>query len=92
MRILTVHADYIEVEPKKKALQDAEELKEEKQREEEVLVVFTSVEKGDEDVARAAEQLAQESIAVADQVKTKNILLYQGWRKNQCFPSHPLWF
>ena len=76
MRILTVHADYIEVEPKKKALQDAEELKEEKQREEEVLVVFTSVEKGDEDVARAAEQLAQESIAVADQVKTKNILLY----------------
>lgn len=76
MRILTVHADYIEVEPMKQAIKDAEPLKAKgKERYEEVLVVFTAVEEGDEE-AVAAERLAHESISVADQVKTKNILLY----------------
>ncbi len=76
MRILTVHADYIEVEPKKQAIKDAEQLaKEGPQRYEEVLVVFTAVEDGDEE-AVMSERLADESIAVADQVKTKNILIY----------------
>ena len=76
MRILAVHADYIEVEPKKMAIKDAEALtKEGIERFEEVLVVFTAVEEGD-DEAIMAERLAQESIAVADQVKTKNILIY----------------
>lgn len=76
MRILTVHADFIEVEPKQKAIKDAEEISEGKIREEEVLVVFTAVEEGDEDVAKVSETLARETAAVADQVKTKNILLY----------------
>lgn len=76
MRILTVHADYIEVEPKKQAIKDAEELKSQApERYEEVLVVFTAVEEGD-DEAVISERLAQESIAVADQVKTKTILIY----------------
>ncbi|NYZ73723.1 threonine--tRNA ligase [Candidatus Micrarchaeota archaeon] len=76
MRILTIHADYIEVEPKKKAIKDAEELKAKgPERYEEVLVVFTAVEDGDEE-AVMAERLAQEAISVADQVKTKAILIY----------------
>ena len=76
MRILTVHADYIEVEPKKQAIKDAEALvKEGVERFDEVLVVFTAVEEGDEELMMA-ERLAQETIAVADQVKAKNILLY----------------
>ena len=76
MRILTIHADYIEVEPMKQAIKDAEPLKAKgKERYEEVLVVFTAVEEGDEELL-AAERLAAESIGVAEQVKTKNILLY----------------
>lgn len=76
MRILTVHADYIEIEPREKAIKDAEELREKKLREEEVLVVFLAVEQGDEDIAAASEMLANETEAVAKQVKTNNILLY----------------
>ncbi|MDD5172021.1 MAG: threonine--tRNA ligase [Candidatus ainarchaeum sp.] len=76
MRILTIHADYIEVEPKKQAIKDAEVLKAKgPERYEEVLVVFTAVEEGD-DEAVMAERLAQESISVAEQVKTKTILIY----------------
>ncbi|MEW6036407.1 MAG: threonine--tRNA ligase [Candidatus Micrarchaeota archaeon] len=76
MRILTVHADYIEVEPKKQAIKDAEALKsQDPQRYEEVLVVFTAVEEGDEEDVMAG-RLADESAAVAEQVKTKSILIY----------------
>jgi threonyl-tRNA synthetase len=77
MRILTIHADYIEVTPVKKALKDAEELKKkESRRYDEVLVVFTSVEEGDEDIGASAGALAKEVSSVAEQVKTKRILLY----------------
>ena len=76
MRILTIHADYIEVEPKKQAIKDAEELRSSSpKRYEEVLVVFTAVEQGDEEEV-AAQRLAHESSLVAEQVKTKNVLLY----------------
>jgi len=61
----------------KKAIKDAEELKEKgPEKYEEVLVVFTSVEKGDEEVGASADALAKEVSSVARQVKTKNILLY----------------
>jgi len=78
MRILAVHADFIEVEQMKKAIKDAEEVDKSKAKEryEEVLVVFTAVEEGDEDVAAVAASLAKEAVAIADQVKTKTILLY----------------
>ena len=76
MRILTIHADYIEVEPKKQAIKDAEALTAKgAERYEEVLVVFTAVEKGDEE-DQCGEQLAKEAASVAEQVKTKKILLY----------------
>ena len=88
MRILTVHADFIEVECKQKAIKDAEEIKEKKFREEEVLVVFTAIEEGDEDVSAVAEMLAKEAQAVAEQVKTKNILLHP-WVHLTSKPSAP---
>jgi len=76
MRILTIHADYIEVEPKKQAIKDAEELKVKgPERFDEVLVVFTAVEDGDEE-AVMAERLAEEAAKVAEQVKAKSILIY----------------
>lgn len=76
MRILTIHADYIDVEAREKAIKDAEEITEKKHREEEVLVVFTSIEQGDEDVVLTAANLAKEVEAVAKQVKANNIMLY----------------
>ena len=76
MRILTIHADYIEVEPKKQAIKDADELRVQgPERYEELLVVFTAVEDGDEEGTMAS-RLAEESIKVAELVKTKRILLY----------------
>ncbi|MFN7991332.1 MAG: threonine--tRNA ligase [Candidatus Micrarchaeia archaeon] len=88
MRILTVHADYIEVEPKKEAIKEPEALaKSGPERFEEVLVVFTAIEDGDEEES-AAQSLAKESIGVADQVKTKNILLYP-WVHLTSKPSKP---
>ncbi len=89
MRILTVHADYIEVEPKKEAIKEPEQLsKSGPERFEEVLVVFTAIEEGDEEESAAA-SLAKESAAVAEQVKTKNILLYP-WVHLTSKPSKPL--
>lgn len=77
MRILTVHADFIEVEPIKKAIAEAEKIeKKEKKRYEEVLVVFTAVEASDVDVVGSAHALADEIEGVANQVKTKNVLIY----------------
>ncbi|MFH1222043.1 MAG: threonyl-tRNA synthetase editing domain-containing protein, partial [Candidatus Micrarchaeota archaeon] len=77
MRILTIHADFIEVEAIKKAIADAEKIdSQERKRYDEVLVVFTAIELGDEDVAGSARALAHEADAVAQQVKAKNILLY----------------
>jgi threonyl-tRNA synthetase len=76
MRILTVHADYIEVEQLKKAIKDAEEVKKPKERHEEVLVVFTAVEEGDEDIKAIAANLAKEASSIAEQVKAKVVLLY----------------
>jgi len=77
MRILTIHADFIEVIPVKKAIKDAEEIKDKNpKRYDEVLVVFTSVEEDDEDIPATAKALAKQVSDVAKQVKTDNILLY----------------
>jgi threonyl-tRNA synthetase len=76
MRILSVHADYIEVEPLTKALKFAESVEKKKKRYEEVLVVFTAVEKQDENVSAVAERLAVEADIICKQVKCKRILLY----------------
>ncbi len=76
MRILTIHADYIEVEPKQKAIKSAEEVKLEKKRYEEVLVVFTSVEQGDEDINAIAKKAAGEVDRVAKEMKVQNVLVY----------------
>jgi len=79
MKILTIHADFIEIEVKKKAFPGAEELKEEKGKEkvEECLVVFTAVEKRDEtDVKETLNKYLHEIKSIAQQVSTRNIVLY----------------
>lgn len=75
MRTLSLHCDYITFKAEKKAVKDAEELKDKKEQTmKECLVILTSVEKGDSDT-----ELNQMIAAVekhASEVKTKNIVLY----------------
>lgn len=77
MKILAIHSDYINIEKKKKAIQSAEEFKDDKISVKECLVVFTAVEKPDEEnPKKAAEMLADQAIDISEQVKTKTIVLY----------------
>lgn len=78
MKILTIHADFIEFEPKKKAFKGADEnISKEKQRVDECLVVFTAVEKPDEgNVPEVVDKYIKEIKSIAEQVKTKTIVLY----------------
>lgn len=78
MRILLIHSDYIEYEAKKK-LDFAEEIPEDKRKDrmEECLVVFTSVEKEDEGkIENIVEKTCKEIKKTAKSVNTKNIMIY----------------
>src|SRR3989344_8886847 len=77
MKILTIHADYIEFEVTKKALTSAEDVKKGKKRIEECLVIFTAVEKGDEDHQEAiVQRYIKEIKDIASQLKARTIVLY----------------
>ena len=79
MKILTLHVDYINFKPLKKALKNVEELsdKEKKGGEaKDALVVMTAVEKIDDNVKEVVTKLIENIKDVASQVKTKNIVLY----------------
>ncbi|MBS3120699.1 threonine--tRNA ligase [Candidatus Woesearchaeota archaeon] len=78
MKILAIHADFIEFEAKKKAMKQAEEgIAEGKQRITECLVVYSAVEKRDEEKPDAVVQRYVKEIEdIANQVKTKTIVLY----------------
>lgn len=89
MRILTVHSDFIEFEPKQKAIKAAEEVEKNLRRIEECLVVFSSVEKEDEEQYESvAAQATSEVMTVTEQVKTKTIVLYP-WVHLSDSPSRP---
>lgn len=91
MRILTVHSDFMEVEVKKAAIKAPEQIGDEwktPRKFSEVVVVFTAIEKGDENVLASANALAQEVVAVTDQVKCKNVLLHP-WVHLTSKPSDP---
>jgi len=77
MRIITLHSDWLEVEPKTKAIASAEQIEKQKQRWEECLVVLTAVEGRDETALQQVIEKAGDAIIdVAKQVKTKTIVLY----------------
>ncbi|WP_456327377.1 threonine--tRNA ligase [Archaeoglobus sp.] len=72
MRLLLIHADYIEYEPKEKT-KFAEDCEPKRERVEECLVVFTSVEKGDEKVVdRAVEEIKD----VAKKLNVDKVVVY----------------
>ena len=77
MKILALHSDYISFEPMKKAIKSAEEVEKAKKTVKECLVVFTAVETVDEkDTDTAAKMLSDEATKIAEQVQTKNIVIY----------------
>ncbi|RLF78828.1 threonine--tRNA ligase, partial [Thermococci archaeon] len=79
MRILLIHSDYLEYEVKDKALKKPEEISEnqKKGRLDEVLAVFMSVEKVDEqNPEEIVEKTVKEIEKVVSQVKTNNIFVY----------------
>ncbi len=78
MKILTIHADFIEFTAKKRAFKQAEEgITMEKQRVEECLVVLSAVEKRDEaDIQPVVQRYIQEIKNIAVQVNTKSVVLY----------------
>jgi len=89
VKILTLHSNFIEFEPKIKALKGAEEVKKEKKRFEEVLVVFSAVEKTDEsNPENVAKNTVSEIKDVANQIKCNNIVLYPYVHLTQT-PSSP---
>ena len=73
MKILLIHADYIEYEVKKKT-KFAEPFEGSGERVEETLVVFVSVER--EDNEEVAKRAVKEVESVAEKVNTKRIVLY----------------
>jgi threonyl-tRNA synthetase len=76
MKILLIHSDFLEFEPREKAIKLAEESSG-KKRVEECLVVFIAVESVDESNSeQAAINLAEEVKKVAESVKTRRVVLY----------------
>lgn len=78
MKILTIHADFIEFQAKKKAFKGAEvDVTKEVTRIEECLVVFTAAEKSDEQHESVIkEKYISEIQNIANQVNATNIVLY----------------
>ncbi len=77
MKILSLHCDYIKFKPVKKALKEPEKLTKEQEKEkkvEEVLVIFTAVEKTDS--LETAKSLIENIEDIAKQVKAEKIVLY----------------
>ena len=74
MRILQMHADWIEYEPIKKEISLAEEAEKKKHRIEEVLVLFASVEDGDNE--KIAMQAVEEVKEFLKNLKVNKILIY----------------
>src|SRR3989344_6132482 len=78
MKILTIHANFIEFQAKQKAFKGAEEgINENKQRIEQCLVIFTAVEKRDESNTKIVLQKYLKNIEdIASQVKATTLVLY----------------
>src|SRR5437667_2210992 len=74
MKILQLHADFIEYKPIKKEIPSAEEAKTESVREEEIVVLFTAVEEGDDgETARRAVAEAKDFLG---KLRVNKLMIY----------------
>ncbi len=74
MRMVLLHSDWIEFEPREKAVRVAEETEKRRIRVEEALVVMVSVERGDDE--KVVERATDEIMDVYERVRAERILLY----------------
>ncbi|MGB9740725.1 MAG: threonine--tRNA ligase [Candidatus Bathyarchaeia archaeon] len=74
MRILQLHSDFIEFQPIQKEIAMAEETEKKRTRLEEIVVLFTAVEEGDN--TAVAEKAIDEVSAFLEKLKVKRILIY----------------
>ncbi len=74
MRILLLHSDFVEFEPKKKAVESAEKVEMKKERYDECLVVLSAVEKGDDE--STVQKTIKEIDDVAKKVNVNKVVLY----------------
>ncbi|MEM5773202.1 MAG: threonine--tRNA ligase, partial [Candidatus Aenigmatarchaeota archaeon] len=74
MRILQTHSDWIEYEPIKKEIPQAEEVEKKVYKLEEVLVVFTAVEEGDDE--KIARKAVEEIKEFMKNLKINKLLIY----------------
>ncbi|MCK4474647.1 threonine--tRNA ligase [Candidatus Bathyarchaeota archaeon] len=74
MRILQLHSNFIEYKPIKKEITEAEEAEKKERRLEEVVVLFTAVEEGDNE--SAARRAIDEVQAFLKKLKANRILIY----------------
>ncbi|MGQ9565470.1 MAG: threonine--tRNA ligase [Candidatus Bathyarchaeales archaeon] len=74
MRILQLHSDFIEYKPIKKEIAMAEKAEDKPQKFEDIVVLFTAVEEGDNDAVakKAIEEIKQN----LDKLKAKRVLIY----------------
>ena len=89
MKLLLLHTDFIEWEPKKKAISSAEKADKKPVKVKEALVVFCSVEKPDQGKSKqVASNASKEILKVAANVKASKIVLYPYVHLSQ-EPSNP---
>ena len=74
MKILQLHADFIEYKPIKKEIRDAEDAETSEVREEELVVLFTAVEKGDGD--EEAKRAAEDAKKFLTQLGVSKVMIY----------------
>jgi len=74
MRILQLHSDFIEYKPLKKEVAMAEEAEKKATRLEDLVVLFTSIEEGDDEAV--AKQAVDEVKAALEKLGTNRILIY----------------
>ena len=74
MRILQLHSNFIVFKPVKKEIAMAEEAEKEENRLEEVVVLFTAIEKGDKEAT--AKKAIDDVQAFLQNLKVNRILIY----------------
>ncbi|MEM3874898.1 MAG: threonine--tRNA ligase [Candidatus Bathyarchaeia archaeon] len=74
MRILQLHSNYIEYKPIQKEIAIAEETDKEIKRLEEIVVLFTAVEEGDDE--RVAKKAIEEVKSFLEKLKVNRVLIY----------------
>jgi threonyl-tRNA synthetase len=89
LRIILLHSDEFEYEPKKRAIKAAEEIEHVAVKVEEPLVAMMAVESSDESTIKETVTRSVEEISkVADELKTENIVCYP-WVHLTSTPSRP---